>query len=326
MRDADMREGTVSNSRSMSPAARIDRDRAQRVARNDMALGLSSLFRAMPDGARRREVLLTQAWCGGEIVIQGVECNALDQAVLLALLAVAGQCDPLPDPGTPSVDLMAAGLAVQREVVRVNTSLAELMRAAGMDPDSHGSRNTLRASLRRLAGIVIEGRRGEDWAMTHLIAGAAGRGRDAVSVVLNYRLTDALLGIGSYARVEMDSYRALDGAVARLVYAWLCAWFAGSAGRRRIGIDALEVHVYGTATQSRQTRSKRRIALRAALAQIDMLPGWRATADAAGMVTVTRGDDTSNRPSGRRQPAQRATPKTLEVSSGAACGPSAEPV
>ncbi|MHB1537476.1 MAG: replication protein C, IncQ-type [Solirubrobacteraceae bacterium] len=305
----------------MSPAARIDRDRAECVARNDMALGLSSLFRAMPDGARRREVTLHQPWCGGEIVIQGVECNALDQAVLLALLMVAGQSDPLPDPGAPSVDLMAAGLAVQREVVRVNTSTAVLMRAAGLDPDSHGSRHALRASLRRLSGIVIEGRRGDAWAMTHLIAGAAGRGRDAISVALNYRLTDALLGIGSYARVEMDSYLALETGVARLVYAWLCAWFAGAAGARRIGIDSLEVHVYGVATQSRQTRSKRRIALRAALAQIDALPGWRAAVDSAGMVTVTRGDDTSNRPSGRQQPAQQATPKKLEVSSGAACGP-----
>lgn len=316
----------MSNRKQMSPAARIDRDRDQHVARQDMALGLSSLFRALPDGARRREVTLRQPWCGGEIVIQGAECSHFDQAVLLALLAVAGQSDPLPDLGAPTADLMAAGLAVQREVVRVDTTTAALMRCAGLDPDSHGSRQAVRAALRRLSGIVIEGRRDGDWAMTHLIAGAAGRGRDAVSVVLNYRLTDALLGIGSYARINMDDYIALESGVARLAYAWLCAWYAGSAGVRRIGLDALEVHVYGAATESRKARSKRRIALRAAMADIGAIPGWRAAVDAAGLVTVTRSDSSQNRLPGRREPAFRATPETPKTSTGAASSPPTEAV
>ncbi len=274
----------------MPMAARIDRDRARDVARTDMALGLTSLFRALPDGARRHEVTLQQPWCGGLIIIQGVECSATDQAVLFALLALAGQHDPLPEPAAPAIDngLMAAGAAVERGVMRFNTSSAALMREAGMDPNSHGSRATIRASIRRLAGIVIEGRHGNDWATTHLIAGAAGRGRDAISVVLSYRLSEALIGACSYARIEMSAYRALNSGVARIAYSWLCSWYAAATGTRQIGIDALELHAYGGVAAAKSTRSERRAALRAALGEIGTLPSWAVTDGASGAITITR--------------------------------------
>ena len=92
-------------------------------------------------------------------------------------------------------------------------------------------------------------------------------------ISLNYRLVRALQGYGSYAAISMADYRMLPSGIARLAYTWLTAWFASKIGTRRIGLEALERHIYGSLSSDRKTRSKRRLALKAGIEALRLI-GW----------------------------------------------------
>ena len=58
-----------------------------------------------------------------------------------------------------------------------------------------------------------------------------------------------------------------------MVYSWVSAWFASRLGERRIGLEALERHIYGSLSSDRKTRSKRRLALKAGIEALRLI-GW----------------------------------------------------
>lgn len=275
----------------LTPAVRRAMDARRSVARQDMALGLAAFVRPRIRGKRGWIEGVRQPWNGGLLLIAGPEIDAWDLGVLLALIAVAvAQTDgqALPGgrrPGLLPADTPRANAAAQAETLRVETTFADMCRRLGRGAEDGRAHAGIRASLRRLSGLVIEAEGGGGWAQTHLIAGAAGRG-GRVDVVLSYRLTRAVLGAGSYSRVDMQAWAALSP-TAKVLYHWLCAWRPGGGQCPSIGVDTLARHVWGGDASGAEQRDRRR-QIREALHQISVAAGWRVMAgEAPGMVLLT---------------------------------------
>lgn len=290
--------------RSKKPAAaRRHAQLSRQVARNDMALGLTSLFRPLPDGAVRREIVAEQEFAGVKLRFRGVEMSIFEQGVFFAVLAVAlrggefssaAQAGLLPD--LPHKDVRAtdhaANIAAQRDSLEVRTSLAELCCMAGLQRKPGGETiEAIKTAFERLHGVTVFAQAGDhQWGITHLLGGGLGHGGE-VAVRLNPRATRALLaaGSGSYAQIEMPVYRALRGTVPRALYAWLAAWFCGRSGAREISIERIEVHVFGAVASAKASRSRRRKQIAQALAAIGEASGGEYTgAVAGGMARITR--------------------------------------
>jgi hypothetical protein len=279
---------------SLPPEARRDIDVRERVARNDMAFGLTSIVRALRRGAKREYVELSQSWGGGVIQIAGPVIDDWDLGVLLVLETLALRNPqnkqlgkqvhnllPQPKEGRLTEDNTAS----EHETITIRTSLADICNELEVGDDGP-TRAAIRKSIRRLTSIVVEAEHGDRWALTHLIQGVVGKGRNSVEVTLSYRLTRAILGSGSYARIYLRSYRALPAGAPRVLYAWLCAWFAASYGERTILLGTLARHVYGEEGVDWKARDHRR-AVRKALR---VLPSgeFRAREGEGGLVTIER--------------------------------------
>lgn len=258
--------------------ARREIDARSGIARQDMAIGLAAIFRPRLRG-KRTVVEVRQAWNGAEIILTAPEMDASDLGVLLSLLHLAGEIKETQAgnatagliPGSESGTGKANG-AGSLPTITLNTSMAEICRTLGRDPEDGRAHRMIRSALRCLSMVVVEVQGGADWRQTHLITGAAGRGRGAVSVTFSYRLTRALLLAGSYARIDMMAWPAMPP-VTQVAYHWLAAWFGGAHGERRISVEKLAAHVWGDAAKNQQQRQNRKDALRRALAALP--DGWR---------------------------------------------------
>lgn len=213
--------------------------------------------------------------------MSGPQIDAMELGVLLAVCALGlrGQADDI-QPGNAVAGLLAShsydNEAAQNDTVTVRMTLADICREIGRDPDDGSAHRLIRRSLRRLSSIVVAaGTADGGWAQTHLIARTIGHPKRGhpVTITLSYRLTNALLGIRSYARIRMGVYRLLTP-VSRVLLYWLSCWYGGAYGSRRIRLDRLATHVWGhRSTPNRKRRQQLRQAL-------DALPRteweWRA--------------------------------------------------
>jgi len=284
-----------------TPAARRSMDARQGVARQDMALGLAPFVKPVIRGKRGWVEGVKQQWNCGVLELAGPELDASDLGVLLALLAIAlravavDEDEPQLEPGhkingmlpTPRGPWGTPNAAAEKDVLAMQTTLAAICREIGRAPEDGRAHAAIRASIKRLQGVTIEARSGEQWASTHLIAGTAGRGKAAVNVTLNYRLTRAVLGTASYGRVSMNVWRQLSP-VGQCLYHWLSCWRPGPCACPPIGLDTLARHVWGDEKQGAAQRERRRL-LRAAFTEIQAAGGgeWRIE-DRGGMVLIER--------------------------------------
>jgi Replication protein C (RepC). len=255
--------------------ARRAMDARAGYARQDMGFGLASFVRPVVRGKRMYVEGVKQAWMGGLLTISGPELDAADLGVLLALLVLAlgrfQECTSAPGCEVPGLLPDAAehrqgtNCAEKHQALSLKTTMAAICRELGRDPDNGRAHASVRASLRRLSSIVIEAQAGESWAQTHLLLGAAGRGRRAVEVVLSYRLTWAILGNGPHTLVNIGTWRRLSP-VAQVLYHWLCSWRPGHGGCPPIKLDTLATHVWGGTCDSLTRRRRQQI--KAALAEL----------------------------------------------------------
>ena len=264
----------------MAPAdltqqARRAMDARAGLARQDMGFALASFVRPVVRGKRMYLEAVKQAWMGGLLTISGPELDAADLGVLLALLFLAllglHECTSAPGCEVPGLlpyapeHRQGVNRAEKHQALSLKTTMASICREIGRDPADGRAHTAIRASLRRLASIVVEGQAGEEWATTHLISGGAGRGRGGVEVTLSYRLAWSVLGNGPHARLNMRTWRNLSP-VAQVLYHWLCAWRPGLGVCPMIKLDTLAAHVWGGESDGLATRRRQQI--RAALAEL----------------------------------------------------------
>lgn len=263
--------------------AKRQAERADDVARNDMALGLMSLFRAGVRAGRRQEITikqeLEQNFAGVAIRVRGVELDCFDQDVFLSILALGLQKhdhDAATVPGDTLPQLKAEGDASTSKTIDINTNMGEILKMAGK---SRGGAQVeaVRISLERLSMIIVTVIKGNLRGSQHLIFGSIESGDD-IKIRLNWRLTSALLATGqknggSYASISMIERRALPAGVPRLVHAFLCAW-RPAGGTGRITRGKITNHVYGPPAKDRKTQWRRNVAVGEALELIGQLPNW----------------------------------------------------
>jgi hypothetical protein len=103
--------------------------------------------------------------------------------------------------------------------------------------------------------------------MSHAVDADNGR----LLVALNPRITEAVLGRRSYARIDMAEVRALRTDPARLMHQRLCGWIdPGKYGR--VAIDTLCGYVWPN-EGSAEAVKKRRQTARKALLELKLV-GW----------------------------------------------------
>jgi hypothetical protein len=280
----------MARSETLTPEARRAIDARAGTARQDMALGLASFARPRIRGKRAWLDGVKQQWKGGELTLAGPELDAGDLGVLLALLAIATaqiNAQALPSgqrPGLLPAASARPNAAEKADAMSVETTLADVCRKLGRDPKDGRAHVSIRASLKRLAGVVVEAHAGDAWAHTHLISGAAGRG-GRVAVALSYRLTRAVMGGGSYSRVDMSAWASLSP-TGQVLYHWLCAWRPGGGQCPPIAIDTLARHTWGDDATGAKQRERRQ-QIREALNQIAGAAGWKVRAgDAPGIALL----------------------------------------
>ena len=244
-----------------------------------------------------------------------------DLGVLLALLRLAllpersGHLSARPE--TPVGDLLAAALD-GRQVEDGAPRVGATRRRARGRPAGRGTGGanlrTVTQSLMRLATVTVFVRSPATTVSAHILgwSGISGDGR--VRVALHPHVAAAVVG-GPATRVDMHAWRALHGEVARRLLVWLSAWLRTDQ-TRTIRLDSLANHVWADVPSDRRVASKRRTAVRDALAEIDHLDGWTVSFDVRSS-TITRhaascpgcgttGDNV--RHNGRQPAAQQATP------------------
>jgi hypothetical protein len=275
----------------LSSSIRRAVDARDYVARQDMAFGLCALVRpAIRLGAGRRRAFVEgrpQRWQGGEVIVQGPEIDSDDLGVLLACAAIALERFDHPstrlDAGKRSTGLVApsrpgvANLAEDLDACTVATSFAEVCRLLGRSPDDGRAHAAIRASLARLASIVLIARQGHEEAFTHLLASGESTGRNRLTVTLSFRLTGTLVGARSYGRIRMDAWQRLKP-VARVLYHWLACWRPGHGRCPPIGLDTLAAHVWGPDDATPNLARRHRQQLRAALGELPA-DEWRVHID-----------------------------------------------
>jgi hypothetical protein len=277
-------------------------DARQGVARQDMALGLAPFIRPVIRGKRGWVEGVKQRWNGGVLELAGPELDAGDLGVLLALLSLALRASADEDeshlePGRAVKGILpeAGGkgkpnAAAEKDVLPMQTTLAAICREIGRNPEDGRAHAAIRTSIKRLQGVVIEARSGEQWASTHLIAGAAGRGKAAVSITLNYRLTRAVLGTASYGRIRMSVWRQLSP-VSQCLYHFLACWRPGYGACPQIRLDTLARHVWRDAKQGAAQRERRRL-LRAGIEELNAAGGGEWCIDERdGLLQIERQPD-----------------------------------
>lgn len=276
-------------------------DAREEVARQDLATAMADIF--TPRAKRQR------LWIETEVVYRGVrvriaapELDASDLGVLLALHAIAAG-----DVGDVArcaargalipADRRDENACGDLDSVRVNTSISEIARMIGRDARDGRAARAIRASLTRLMGVVITATNGDEWAITHLIDGAAARG-GGVAVSLNYRATKAVTGTGQWAAVEMSRWRAASGDVERVLLHRIAALTTGRLVT--VHLDTLASKCWTTKPKNDLARRQRRALIRKAIESGNAIPtGIAVSIDVAGLVTFSRRGVAENTQNGR---------------------------
>lgn len=220
-----------------------------------------------------------------------------DQTVFLAVHRLAsekGRADRVgPTHDNPTMVEVRGALnmrydASSSECFVLQTTLYEIAQAMGVSIAGNNY-DMIRESLYRLSGVSFVIYKTEDekkpfW-QTNLFSQLAGVDGKLV-IAINPMLSKALAG-GQSTFVNMNEQRTLSSDVSKRLHVWLSSW-ARDGVSRKIELDGLGTHVWGTQVDGSALRSRRH-SLRKALKELNDLPGWTCEEDPdTGMVTVKR--------------------------------------
>lgn len=280
------------------------RDRAA-FARHHPALCLApGLFLSLKKGARETDaeprVLATQTLDGAEHVFEGPgplgvdDLRALQGVYMLASRPSANVSLETSAPRSETGLALAAGLEVwaspgESTLAKfVACSMASVADAAGYDGSAGGPRRLMAEALDRLSGIrvsvVRDGTvlvRSRLLAKSPLLGADEGGSRDTTALALAPSLSTVVLtgakGV-RHCRLEWSEISALGtGGAIRALHQRLCA-FVDPGKAHKVALRTLLRYAYGE-TDVRNTARRRASDVRAAMAEIGTLPGWRVTDD-----------------------------------------------
>lgn len=209
-----------------------------------------------------------------------------DQSVLLALCQLGARAEQRtwlerehPDWSQVSALLCASGQRASSAVVALTISAAQIAKIIGLNDSGTNSRS-IEASLRRLSSVMmhrtVTGREekliGDFTGQTKVIGYTHMAGSKGL-VVLCAELSQRCIDCTGVTWVNMAETRALRSPPAKRLHAFLSAW-ASTSEMKCVGLDKLPAHIYGRADCEAGARKSRRVAVRAAIAEVAALPGW----------------------------------------------------
>jgi hypothetical protein len=209
--------------------------------------------------------------------------NALSHICHQAVKAEKPIASNLGDLSTPSV------------LVGVEVTIPAIARGIGMTatgPNTEVVRNSLRRLVRTTCEVSLyhPGMRSHFGTCSYKLLSAVrmGDGSAGVYIVLNPELSAGCVSRSGVNWINMREQRMLQSKPARRLHAWLSAWaFTGEV--RKIKLETLLPHVWGTEECSASAKKSRIRTLREAVQAIAGLPGWVCLLnDADRMVRVRK--------------------------------------
>lgn len=265
-------------------------------ARTDRATATASLFRPITRGRRPLGLKVSADYEDIKMTFTSYEwLDSRDQTILLALIGFAG-IESVNINSKASGEIgkkLWAGLSPMNSAeddsgAVVETTLYKLLQAAGM-PDDAKTYTRVKEILERLSMVGCTARSGGwQWSMRFLSYAFHEDG--TLAVALNARFAQALTQGSTYARINLEERRQLDGDIAQLVHSWLNATVR-AGNTFRIGIDKLVIRIWGVEAQNDATKRKRRTLVTGALEEIQRLKGWNVAVSGRGieaMATIKR--------------------------------------
>lgn len=245
----------------------------------------------------------------GEVRFKGVQLTAAHQSVLLAVCARTGRngllvrgtkddtlgdqftLDLLNDPkaGKRAVEaLEAVAEAERKDKAIVECSAYSLLMDAGMETGGKDYKKVADL-LSDLATVVLYRRVNKRGAASNLLSFV--HDGDKMSIALNWRLAESILGEAQNIQVSLLERHNLQGSVARLLHAWLSAHirqgFSLMDGQGA-KLDTLARHIWGNRPVSDSVKWKRRFELKKAIVEIGQLDGWAASVDGRNIARFSR--------------------------------------
>lgn len=240
------------------------------------------LFRSLKRGEREKtklDVTYNYGDCK-TIEFSGPELLGVDDLqILQGLIAMAGAVGLVlsPEPKTEGGHQLRLSLepkweAMQKDALVAMGSYGALARAIGYA--NPNDTKTIRNCIERLCKVSIISQDGKQREGYRLISEyASNEAIGSLHVALNPRITEAILGKRSFARIDLEEVRRLRGDPARLLHQRLCGWIDPNKSGR-IGIHALVKYVWpDEAVRGSSAERMRRKRVREALDEI-MTIGW----------------------------------------------------
>jgi len=260
-------------------------------ARTDRATATASLFRPITKGRRPTGLKVFADYDETKLTFTSYDwLDSRDQTILLALIGMAGieSVNISADSSGEIGKKLWAGLNPLNSALGdygavVETTLYKLLQASGM-PDDTKTYTRVKEIIYRLSQVNCRAQsEGWEWSMRFLSYAFHEDG--TLVVALNARFAQALAQGSTYARINLEERRQLDGDIAHLVHSWLNATIR-AGNTFQIGLDNLAVKIWGVAPQSDSTRRWRRASLVTALEDIATLKGWSVVFRGRGVDTI----------------------------------------
>ncbi len=223
-------------------------------------------------------------------IVSPCTLGADDLSVLLAVCALCGLMGKSLDAAHSEAHrfaivngLESEGEIVKEEHIRLRTTVYRVLTEAGLTDAGDAFRRVTR-SLKRMSTVQyidLGSADGSDKTIKaggqqNLLSMCADEATGKLQIVLNARFTAAILKI-PYSRINLDESRSLRES-ARLLHVRLSAVIEKDRALH-IGLDTLAGWIYPPCpAPSREQAAERRKYVRAGLAGIVKLPGWKCTA------------------------------------------------
>lgn len=260
-------------------------------AKTDRATAMACLFRPITKGRRPVGLKVLADYDETQLTFTSYEwLDSRDQTILLALIGMAG-IESANISSESSGELgkkLWAGLNPLNSALGdygavVETTLYKLLQASGMSDDAK-TYTRVKEILERLSMVNCTAR-SEGWQWSMRFLSYAFHEDGTLAVALNARFAQALAQGSTYARINLEERRQLDGDIAQLVHSWLNATIrAGNSFK--ISVDKLVIRIWGVETQNDATKRKRRTLIVGALEEIRTLKGWNVTISGRGVEAI----------------------------------------
>lgn len=285
-----------------------DGEKTSRVVRYDPLLPSAKIFASLKNGPRPK-LDTTCEFGGATWRFRGPDILGIpEQTLLLALMEMAGAQLGASSTDEPSWHDLRTGLynglrwdGGLPATATIQTSYRELCRRCGLTGDGGSARDHIRKLLERLCEVTVWCCTGQgEQRCSRLLQWRYGNA-EGVQVILNWRLTEALVG-AQYSPVNLAERLALTTDAARALHCALSVRVR-PGGSMQFHLEKLAPYIWHETAVAPATQRRRHQELRASLESLQGLGTWTVSSltkqSGAGGQIVDIGRHTPKRPTAK---------------------------